>query len=115
MPIDRMLRSHGAECIGDTTVSDMWKVRSGADGNHLRLPPRGFVTVPGRGDSLGDDALFEGEPDEIGRAAEAKCLKEMRFVVLDGPDGDVEIGRDFLHALALRQQAQHVALPGREL
>src|SRR5262245_42356353 len=66
-------------------------------------------------DSLGNDVLLDGEPDEIGCAGRAECLKEMCLVVLDGPYGNVEFRRNLLHAFALRQQAQHVALAGREL
>ena len=90
--------------------------RSAICGKYAWRGPPPLVSATGLAagvsDSLGDDVLFDYEPDEIGRAAEAKCLKELGFVVLDGPDGDVELGRDLFHALALRQQAQHVALAG---
>ena len=63
---------------------------------------------------LGDDALLYGEPDEIGCAGQAEYLQEVGFVILYGPDREVQFGGDFLHALALRQQAKYVALARRE-
>src|SRR5262245_37011605 len=72
-------------------------------------------SAPRVSDSLGNNVLLDGEPDEIGCAGEAECLKEMSLVVLDGPYGNVEFRRNLLHAFALRQQAQHVALAARIL
>ena len=70
--------------------------------------------LPRRRDSLGHDVLFDRKPDEIGGTRESQHLLQMGLVVFDRPHRDVELGRDLLHPLALRQQAQHVALPRRE-
>jgi hypothetical protein len=65
-------------------------------------------------DSPGNDVLFDRKPDEIGGAPESEHLLQMGLVAFDRPDRDVELGRDLLQALALRQQAQHFALSRRE-
>ena len=85
----------------------MWKVRTAGAEN----PP--CEEHPDRGGwrrLLGHDVLFDGEPDEIGRTAKAQNLKQLSLVVFDSADGDIELGGDLFHALAFRQQTQHLAL-----
>ena len=88
----------------------MWKVRSAGGKN----PPREDGGEGGRR-LLRHDVLFDGEADEVCRTAKAQNLKQLSLVVFDRADGDIKLGGDLFHALALGEQPQHVALPWREL
>src|SRR5690606_11804453 len=62
----------------------------------------------------GDQALLDGESDEIRGAAGAQCVQEVRFVIFDRADRDAELRGDLLHALAPPDQAKHIELPRRQ-
>ena len=96
---DRMLRRRYEPCIGDITLREMWKVRTAGGEN----PP--CEEDPDRRGGrrlLRHDVLFDGEADEICRAAKAQNLKQLSFVILDSADRDIELGGDLFHALAFR-------------
>jgi hypothetical protein len=62
----------------------------------------------------GNEALPDGELDEIGGGIDPECLRQLGFVILDGSHGQPELRRDLFHAFPLRDEAQDIALTSRE-
>src|SRR4029079_19722951 len=93
--------------IGDSPLTGMWKLLRGPAEDPLRVDALGAPL-------LRDDALFDRESNQVGRAGQAEDVQEVGLVILDSPNREVELGGNFLHALALRQQAKYVALARRE-
>src|SRR5438445_7485180 len=56
-----------------------------------------------------------GVADDVGPAAQADLVHGASLVSFDGFDAEIELGGDFLVAIALGNQAQHFGLPVAEL
>src|SRR5262249_986402 len=51
----------------------------------------------------GDDALLDGELDQLGAGLDAELFHHAVLVERDGPRSDLEDGRDFLHRSSFRK------------
>src|SRR5207245_1923752 len=62
-----------------------------------------------------DDALLDGELDQLGAGFDAEIFHHAVFVERDGPCGDLEDAGDLLHRSSLGQQLQHLPLAQAQL
>ena len=61
--------------------------------------------------SVGNQALADGELHKLSRTIEAQRTQELGLVILDSPDREIELRGKCLPPLALGDEAQHVDLP----
>jgi len=64
---------------------------------------------------VGSHAALEGQEDEVGAAADAKFVKEVGNVKLDGALGDIELAGDFLVREILEERIENFLLAAAEI
>ena len=52
--------------------------------------------------SVGNQPLLHCKSNQISRALDAEDVQQLGFVILDGAHGNLQVGRNLFHALALR-------------